>query len=931
MTGDALDGADAACAAGLQPPPSAEGCAAVSLIVLWSLAATSGRSAPSAESETLGKQFDDRVTSLLATLPDDVELLIALYGCPTGAGDATAPARGVAGILSARGDSARVGSGRVDPPVLSAATSTGRRPRLHRLPAVPLPGDALRAAAVQAVGERLGCVVVESTSELRRVPALLQAARQGDAAVAVASDDSSTPGRLLRWLGTATAALFGGLLGIAPPAARNDLVLVRRRDWDRLQPRSSSVFAVQEIPTTAGLLGLSTTRRHDARPAVSAADAGADSSDSTAAGPPAAGDKVVAADDDAAGRGRGSWREAAAVASDAVRCAWNRCLFAGAPPAATERESCWSKLGLLGLIAGLMLLTGLDAPLTEPDEGRHAEIAREMWASGDWLAPQFLYEPYLDKPPLLYWLCSLSFTAFGPEVWAARLVPACCALATVLAVYLFGRRLVGDAAAWLGALVLSLSLGFVACGRFLILEIVLTSAVTCALLTGGIALTTDRRARGWWALSAVCCGLGALTKGPLALLLALPPLAAFAWLRQHPAARRWRAWFAYGLIAGGMALPWFVAVLIRRPEFFRYFFWEHNLKRFLNGADHPEPVWFFAPVVLIGLMPWTLALVWTGRFVLSARDEDRRLRMPALGFLMLWAGWVIGFFTLAAGKLPYYILSSFPALCLAIGVYLAQVGRVWGTAAEAAAIQDRLRRNVGLLSAAGIVVGPVLWGMRLIEWPLCVALILSWTAACVVVLTYRWRWSARVCWRVFCGLAFAGIGMLTHLALAGWQTRYAVLTPEQTTAWRLDDRSVPIACLYDSWGSIPFYTGRDDIRELAVLDPETLEKLLAGSGRARFLLHRSMPLDALRAVTPAGVELRTLTTTRRVTLVEVARLTSGSLTRSDGAGENAVAGPSVDAPGPQAKGLATETPPADRRADRRGVQTAEGAAATSPQ
>src|SRR5262249_27342832 len=156
--------------------------------------------------------------------------------------------------------------------------------------------------------------------------------------------------------------------------------------------------------------------------------------------------------------------------------------------------------------------------LIEPDEGRYAEIAREMTTSGNWLVPTLNHRPHYDKPPLLHWLVALSLKAFGINNWAARIVPTSAALLTVLATFLFAWRSLGPRTAFLSALALAVMGGFVESGRFLILDNLLTLFVTVSLFSAYEAVSVQRFCWKWWLVSAAFCGLGVLTKGPIALI-----------------------------------------------------------------------------------------------------------------------------------------------------------------------------------------------------------------------------------------------------------------------------------------------------------------------------------------------------------------------------------------------------------------------------
>ncbi len=308
----------------------------------------------------------------------------------------------------------------------------------------------------------------------------------------------------------------------------------------------------------------------------------------------------------------------------------------------------------------------------EPDESRYAEVPREMLARGDWITPRLDGQPYLEKPPLLYWLTAVSYRLFGVHDWAARLPPALAVHGSILTLYFLGRRGFGERAAFRGALMLSLAPGFVGVGRMLLIDGVLTFCTTLALFAAFEAVRGGRLRRGWWLLSAVACGLGVLGKGPVALVLLAPPFALHAWLtgRRLPITRQAVAAFL-GVVAA-VTLPWYAALCLREPQFGWTFFWEHNVLRFLTPFAHERGVWFYGPVLLLGLLPGTLLLVPFLRFLVSSDDATARRRPAELGFLLLAGGWCVLFFTLSSCKLATYIMPAFPPLALALGWFLTQ-------------------------------------------------------------------------------------------------------------------------------------------------------------------------------------------------------------------------------------------------------------------
>jgi hypothetical protein len=352
-----------------------------------------------------------------------------------------------------------------------------------------------------------------------------------------------------------------------------------------------------------------------------------------------------------------------------LRFLWSRVLFLG--QTGEDRSLKLASLFLLLIIPSALLYPKLSFHLFEPDEGRYAEIPREMLLENDWIVPYLQGEPYLDKPPLLYWLVGISYRIFGAHDWSARLIPALAVHGCVLLTYLLGRKSLGERAALYGALMLSLAPGFITVGRLLILDGLLAFFVTLSLYAGFEAVRQERLAPGWWLVAAVSCGLGVLTKGPVALVLLVPPL----WFYRCLAGRACRisapALAGFAAVTLLIALPWYVAICLRLPRFAYYFLWQHNIVRFFAPFDHLRPVWFYGPVLLFGLLPATLLVPSVARFLLSIDPLLSAKRCPELGFSFIAGGWCVLFFSLSGSKLPTYILPAFPPLALALGYCLA--------------------------------------------------------------------------------------------------------------------------------------------------------------------------------------------------------------------------------------------------------------------
>jgi dolichol-phosphate mannosyltransferase len=489
---------------------------------------------------------------------------------------------------------------------------------------------------------------------------------------------------------------------------------------------------------------------------------------------------------------------------------WTRGMFpARETPAAGPTGWFWAGFVLLALIAGALLFPNLSYPLLEPDEGRYAEVAREMVRSGDWVVPTLNHQAYLDKPPLLYWLVAACLRVFGTHAWAARLVPSLAAFAVVLATYLMGRRIVGAQAAFLGALLLSLTAGLVHCGRFLILDSLLTLLVSVSLFAAYRAVRGSRLRWRWWLTAGVCCGLGVLTKGPVALVLLVPPVVAHTWLNPKKARPSLRQWIVLGGLAVGMTLPWYIAVAIRDPGFARHFFIEHHLRRFFSEDYHAGPAWFYVPVVVVGCLPWAGLLIPAGAFLLSRSREVRALRSPALGYFLLWAGWCLLFFSLSRGKLPPYVLPALPALAVLVGCYLERL--LFQPAAGLFAQSRRQLPWVSVVCLAAIWLGVDGWVWRHGLVDRTVNRLLLGAGVCVGCLAAA-AWGRRLPYQVGWALcAVLGFGLLAETAddfVPAWAHQHAPMARSPEVAHLLGDGRTGVLCVGEDWGSVSF--GVDD-------------------------------------------------------------------------------------------------------------------------
>jgi 4-amino-4-deoxy-L-arabinose transferase-like glycosyltransferase len=358
---------------------------------------------------------------------------------------------------------------------------------------------------------------------------------------------------------------------------------------------------------------------------------------------------------------------------------WSRVLFPGtqSTPTAIRLPS----LLVLIVLPALLLYPTLSFYLLEPDEGRYAQIPREMLGRGDWVVPHLQGQPYLDKPPLMYWLVMLSYSLFGVSEASARLIPALAVHGTILVTYLLGRRSLGERSAFWGALLLAVSPAFAGMGRILLLDGLLTFWITLAMFAVFEAIRGERFRSGWWYFAAAAVGFGVLTKGPVPFLLIIPPVWVYRRLSPQPreAVGKVRLIYLAGFLAvvAAINLPWYTAIYLRQPVFLRYFFWEHNILRFVQPFDHLQPVWYYAPIVAVGLLPGIFLAYAFLRHLGNGDLERSRTRTPALGFCLLAGLWCVLFFSLSGSKLPTYVLPAFPWLCLAFGDFVARTR--WST------------------------------------------------------------------------------------------------------------------------------------------------------------------------------------------------------------------------------------------------------------
>ena len=324
---------------------------------------------------------------------------------------------------------------------------------------------------------------------------------------------------------------------------------------------------------------------------------------------------------------------------------------------------------------------GAGLGLVGADEPRYAQVAREMLARHDYVTPVLYGKPWLEKPALYYWRAMFAFREFGVHDWSARLPSASFAFTLVALIYLHMRRF-RPGGQLDAALITASCAGILSFARGASTDMQLAAPFGIGLLGWYAWYETDSK---FWLFDLYFfVGAATLAKGPVAPFLALVIIFTFAALRREWTVLRRTFWWPGALLYLAMVLPWFIAVQRRNPNFLRVFFLEHNLERFAtNRYQHEHVAWYYLPVALLSLMPWTLisltALVSAVRESF-AEWRARRAKHHYMGFqragdafpefLVIWAVLPVLFFSFSDSKLPGYILPSIPPLTILTGDYL---------------------------------------------------------------------------------------------------------------------------------------------------------------------------------------------------------------------------------------------------------------------
>jgi len=323
------------------------------------------------------------------------------------------------------------------------------------------------------------------------------------------------------------------------------------------------------------------------------------------------------------------------------------------------------------VVIGCSIFYGLGAyPLLDNNEGMYAEIARELLHNGDFVIPHLNGLPYIEKPPLLYWLTAACFQVFGISEYSARLVPAIAAFLSCLSLWWFFRILQYPLAAIIAALIAGTSLGYLMLSRTLLFDMLLTALLSLSLLSFYLWWRTKKI---WYLRSAyVACALAILAKGLVALVL--PVVIAGIFLIYERQLKSLRTFFdpiGIGLFAL-ITLPWHIAAQIADPDFFHNFVIGEHALRFLGERSphdyYTGPLWYYLPRIFGMFLPWSLLAPLL--FIKKTSNYNDIGMRSIERFAWIWFLVILVFFSISYAKANYYLITGIPPLAIITGLRL---------------------------------------------------------------------------------------------------------------------------------------------------------------------------------------------------------------------------------------------------------------------
>ncbi len=310
------------------------------------------------------------------------------------------------------------------------------------------------------------------------------------------------------------------------------------------------------------------------------------------------------------------------------------------------------------LIAGcaVMFLSLCPRALWDPDEGRYAEMAREILVLHDWVTPHLDYLHYFEKPMMFMWLEAISFKVLGVSEWAARLVSLMEALGGVFLVGLMAKKLWGIRAGIIASLCLITSVEYFVLAGAVDINMTLTLFITAAFVFFWLGHT--EATAGYFYLFWASMACATLTKGPIGVILPVGAIGIYILLtRQFKLIKQSRPVTGI-LLYLALTLPWFILVSMRNPDFFSFFFINQNIQRYAISEERYQPFYYFFLIIIVGFLPWT------GLLPTVVKETWMHRMSREIIYIALWFGFIFAFFTPSHSKLATYVLPCFPPLAL---------------------------------------------------------------------------------------------------------------------------------------------------------------------------------------------------------------------------------------------------------------------------
>jgi 4-amino-4-deoxy-L-arabinose transferase-like glycosyltransferase len=452
--------------------------------------------------------------------------------------------------------------------------------------------------------------------------------------------------------------------------------------------------------------------------------------------------------------------------------------------------------------------------LVRPDEGRYAEIPREMAVTGDWVTPRLDGYKYFEKPALQYWATAAAYDVFGEHHWTSRLWTALTGLLGLLTIVYAGARLFGREAGIYAGLVASSCLLYAGMGHIDTLDMGVTCCMTitlCAFLLAQRDGATTSETRNWMWLAWAAAGLAMLSKGLQSVVLPGAVFVIYSLIQ-----RDWAIWKKLHPVGGILIFllitaPWFIAVSIANPEFPHFFFIHEHFERFLTKEHHRyQPWWYFMLILLAGAVPWTVMLLSGLREAWRAQALQR---FNSSRFLLIWSVFIFVFFSASGSKLPPYILPIFPSLALLLGARLTNLGekRFGWEAAPMLLVALAVVGYAPFLSRHASAEMPAALFESFEPWMIAIGLTLL--AGCVgaLIVNRQRKRELAVLLLAAGGLGFAQLALVGYDSFAPSQSSYDLVEqakPELVRAGLWENPAIPFYSVGMYEQTLPFYIKR---------------------------------------------------------------------------------------------------------------------------